>query len=34
MHPQEQYAIRAIKYGASGYLTKDSAAEELMLAVK
>jgi DNA-binding NarL/FixJ family response regulator len=34
MHPQEQYAIRAIKYGASGYLTKDAAAEELMLAVK
>jgi DNA-binding NarL/FixJ family response regulator len=34
MHPQEQYAIRALKYGASGYLTKDAAAEELMLAVK
>lgn len=34
MHPQEQYAIRALKYGASGYLTKDAAAEELMLAIK
>ena len=34
MHPQEQYAIRALKYGASGYLTKDAAAEELMLAVR
>jgi DNA-binding NarL/FixJ family response regulator len=34
MHPQEQYAIRALKNGASGYLTKDAAAEELMLAVK
>ena len=34
MHPQEQYAIRALKYGASGYLTKDAASEELMLAVK
>lgn len=34
MLPQEQYAIRAIKLGASGYLTKDTASEELMLAVK
>lgn len=34
MHPQEQYAIRALSYGASGYLTKDAAAEELLLAVK
>lgn len=34
MHPQEQYAIRALTYGASGYLTKDAAAEELLLAVK
>ncbi len=34
MHPQEQYAIRALSYGASGYLTKDTAAEELLLAVK
>ena len=34
MHPQEQYAIRALKYGASGYLTKDAAAEELLLAVR
>jgi DNA-binding NarL/FixJ family response regulator len=34
MHPQEQYAIRALSYGASGYLTKDTAAEELMLAVR
>jgi len=34
MHPQEQYAIRALKLGASGYLTKDTAAEELILAVK
>jgi len=33
MHPQEQYAIRALTYGASGYLTKDAAAEELLLAV-
>lgn len=34
MHPQEQYAIRALKLGASGYLTKDTAAEELILAIK
>ncbi len=34
MHPQEQYAIRALNYGAAGYLTKDTAAEELLLAVK
>lgn len=34
MHPQEQYAIRALKLGASGYLTKDTASEELIMAVK
>ena len=34
MHAQEQYAIRSIKLGASGYLTKDTASEELLLAVK
>jgi two-component system invasion response regulator UvrY len=34
MHPQEQYAIRALKLGASGYLTKDTASEELLMAVK
>jgi len=34
MFPQDQYAIRAIKLGASGYLTKDTASEELLLAVK
>jgi two-component system invasion response regulator UvrY len=33
MHPQEQYAIRALKLGASGYLTKDTASEELILAI-
>ncbi len=33
MHPQEQYAIRALAHGASGYLTKDTAAEELLMAV-
>jgi two-component system, NarL family, invasion response regulator UvrY len=34
MLPQEQYAIRALKLGASGYLTKDAASEELLIAVK
>jgi two-component system invasion response regulator UvrY len=34
MHPQEQYAMRALKLGASGYLTKDTASEELLIAVK
>ena len=34
MHPQEQYAVRALKLGASGYLTKDTASEELILAIK
>lgn len=34
MHSQEQYALRTLKLGASGYLTKDSASEELLLAIK
>ena len=33
MHTEEQYAIRAIKAGASGYLTKDSASEQLVFAI-
>ena len=34
MHAEEQYALRSFKAGANGYLTKDSAAEELMRAVR
>jgi len=34
MHAEEQYALRAFKAGANGYVTKDSAAEELMRAVR
>jgi DNA-binding NarL/FixJ family response regulator len=34
MRPQEQYAIRALKLKASGYLTKNTASDELLLAVK
>lgn len=34
MHAEEQYALRAFKAGANGYLTKDSAANELVAAVR
>ncbi len=33
MYPEEQYAIRVLKAGASGYLNKDSAPEELVKAI-
>ena len=34
MHPEEQYAIRALRLGASGYMTKESAPEELIGAIR
>ena len=34
MHPEEQFAIRAIRAGASGYLTKECAGDELVLATR
>ena len=34
MHSEDQYAIRAIKNGASGYLTKDSAPDLLLTAIQ
>jgi len=34
MYPEEQYAVRAIKAGASGYITKASASEELLGAIR
>ncbi|MGH6625797.1 MAG: response regulator [Burkholderiaceae bacterium] len=34
MHSVEAYALRAIKYGAAGYLTKDIAAATLIAAVR
>jgi two-component system invasion response regulator UvrY len=34
VHPADQYAVRALRAGASGYLTKDLAAEELVTAVR
>jgi len=33
IHPEEQYAIRVLKAGAAGYLSKDTAPEELVIAV-
>jgi len=34
VHPQNQYAIRALRLGASGYLSKESAFNELELAIQ
>jgi DNA-binding NarL/FixJ family response regulator len=33
IHPEDQYAIRVLKAGASGYLNKDSAPDELVKAI-
>jgi two-component system, NarL family, invasion response regulator UvrY len=34
IHPEEQYALRALKSGAAGYLSKDTAPDELVKAVQ
>ncbi len=34
MHPEDRFAIRALKAGASGYLTKESAPDELVKAIR
>ena len=34
MHPEEQYAVRILKAGAAGYLTKESAPAELVKALQ
>jgi len=34
MHPEEQYAVRVIRAGASGYLRKESAPDELITAIQ
>jgi len=34
MYPEEQYALRALRAGASGYLTKESAPDELIGAIR
>jgi two-component system invasion response regulator UvrY len=33
-HPEEQYALRMLKAGASGYVTKESASDELIQAIR
>jgi DNA-binding NarL/FixJ family response regulator len=34
MHPEDQFAVRILKAGAAGYLTKESAGEELVGAIE
>lgn len=34
MYPEEQYAMRALRSGAAGYLTKGSAPDELVAAIR
>jgi len=34
MHPEDQFAVRLLKLGAAGYMTKESAPNELVGAVK
>jgi DNA-binding NarL/FixJ family response regulator len=34
MHPEDQYAVRMMKAGALGYMTKESAPEELISAIR
>ncbi len=34
MHSEEQFAVRALKAGASGYVAKDSASERLVEAIR
>lgn len=34
MHPEDRFAVRALKAGAAGYITKDSAVGELVKAIR
>lgn len=34
VHPEEQFAVRALRAGASGYITKKAAPEELVSAIR
>ena len=34
MYPEDQFAVRAVRAGAAGYLNKEGAPEELVLAVR
>ncbi len=34
MYPEDQYALRALRAGASGYMTKETAPDELLAAIR
>jgi len=34
IHPEDRFAIRALKAGAAGYVTKESASDELVKAIR
>ena len=34
MHPEERFAVRALKLGAAGYITKETAPKELVTAIR
>lgn len=34
IHPEDQFAVRVLKAGAAGYLSKESASEELVKAIR
>jgi DNA-binding NarL/FixJ family response regulator len=34
MHPEDQYAVRVLKAGASGFLNKETATDELLVAIR
>jgi len=34
VHPEDQWALRALRAGAAGYLTKDHSPEQLVLAIR
>lgn len=34
MYPEDQYAVRTLKMGASAYLTKETSSQELLLAIE
>ncbi len=34
MHPEDQYAVRMLRAGAAGYISKESAADELIAAIR
>jgi len=34
MHPEDQYAVRAVRAGAAGYMNKESAGDDLVTAVR